>query len=115
MVIVFPNKDLTFDHRRPPTSIKHIVDDFKNDVDEKDLSHLIEVIKLHDIALDPHAGTLRDFVIRSLENYKYRCLHHHVLTLSSLTKILTVFLKMEIIFAGELPLNNLILIVRRID
>jgi len=114
MVIVFPNKDLTFDHRRPPTTIKHIIDDFKNDVDEKDLSHLVEIMKLHDITLDPHAGTFKDFVIRSLKNYEYRCLHHHVFTLSSLTRILTTFLKMEIIFAGELPLNNLILVAKRI-
>lgn len=115
MVIVFPNKDLTFDHKRQPTTIDHVINDFKNNVDERDLSHLMEIIALHDITLDPEAGTFKDFVIRSLKNYEYRCLHHHVFTLSSLTKLLKEFLGMEIIFAGELPLNNLIIVSRKID
>ncbi|MBS7605788.1 MAG: methyltransferase domain-containing protein [Ignisphaera sp.] len=115
MLIVFPNKDLTFDHRRRPTTIDHIIDDFKNNVDEQDLSHLIEIIELHDITLDPYAGTFKDFIIRSLKNYEYRCLHHHVFTLSSLIKLLKEFLGMEIIYANEIPLNNLIIIARRID
>ena len=113
MLIVFPNKDLTFDHKRPITNVDHIVNDFKNKVDETDLSHLMEIIKFHDISLDPSAGTFKDFVLRSLQNYKYRCLHHHVFTESSLAKILREFLGMKIVLIRELPLNSIVLIARK--
>lgn len=78
LVLVLPNKVSNFDHRRPVTSFDHLLDDFNNDVGEDDLTHLDEILQLHDLALDPPAGTMAEFRQRSLENASNRTLHHHV-------------------------------------
>jgi hypothetical protein len=52
--------------------------DYKNNIGEDDLSHLEEILKLHDLSLDPPAGTFEQFKARSLKNIENRCLHHHV-------------------------------------
>lgn len=78
MMIVVPNKEVTFDHNRNRTSFEHLKDDFINDVKEDDLTHLDEILELHDLAMDPPAGTKEQFRIRSLDNYHNRGLHQHV-------------------------------------
>ncbi|MBS1745664.1 MAG: methyltransferase domain-containing protein [Bacteroidetes bacterium] len=78
ILLVLPEKSTIFDHRRPVTTFEHLLWDFKNDVDESDLTHLEEILRLHDLSMDPGAGDAANFKQRSLENFKYRCLHHHV-------------------------------------
>lgn len=78
LLMVVPNKENTFDHRRPVTTLHHLIEDFNNDVDEHDLTHLPEILQLHDLARDPQAGSFSDFEKRSYQNYENRCLHHHV-------------------------------------
>jgi SAM-dependent methyltransferase len=43
-----------------------------------DLRHLPEILKLHDLQMDPPAGSIDQFKKRSEENFANRCLHHHV-------------------------------------
>jgi hypothetical protein len=78
IIVVLPYYRRTFDHRRRPTSVEHMVEDFQLGRDESDLTHLPEILELHDLALDPAAGTLANFRERSLRNFENRCLHHHV-------------------------------------
>lgn len=78
LLLVVPHKDGTFDHRRPTTTLTHLIDDFNKDTGENDTTHLPEILALHDLSLDPAAGTREEFKARSLENAKNRCLHHHV-------------------------------------
>jgi SAM-dependent methyltransferase len=78
VVLVLPHKDGTFDHRRPVTSLDHLIADFERDTDEHDLTHLPEILALHDLALDPAAGDFAAFKARSERNAENRCLHHHV-------------------------------------
>lgn len=78
MLLVLPNKKNNFDHQRVPTSFQHVVDDFKNEIDESDLTHLREILSLHDLSKDPAAGNFQQFAARSLDNINNRCLHHHV-------------------------------------
>lgn len=78
IILILPLKDNNFDHRRPITSLKHLIEDYQNDVDEHDLTHLDEILSLHDLKLDPLAGSFKDFKNRSLKNFENRCLHHHV-------------------------------------
>lgn len=78
LVLVLPNKKSNFDHRRPVTQFAHLLEDFTNDVGEDDLTHLEEILELHDLKMDPPAGDLGRFRERSLENYRNRALHHHV-------------------------------------
>ena len=78
MVLVLPNKDGNFDRNRSFTKFDHILKDFENDVDESDLTHLDEIIELHDFEMDKNLGTLDEFVLRGKDNLKIRGLHHHV-------------------------------------
>jgi SAM-dependent methyltransferase len=78
LVIVLPHRDGTFDHRRPVTTIEHLIEDLNNDTGEEDLAHLEEILALHDLARDPRAGNFTAFANRSRKNLENRCLHHHV-------------------------------------
>jgi SAM-dependent methyltransferase len=77
-VVILPDYRRTFDHRRPPTPLRHMIDDYEKGTEEADLSHLSEILELHDLSLDPWAGTMENFRKRSLRNFENRCLHHHV-------------------------------------
>jgi predicted SAM-dependent methyltransferase len=78
IIIIVPHKDSTFDHKRPITTIEHLVEDFNRSIGEDDLTHLPEILELHDLIKDPGAGSFADFKIRSENNFENRCLHHHV-------------------------------------
>lgn len=78
LVLVMPHKDGTFDHRRPTTTLEHLIQDFDWQTDEADLTHLEEILRLHDLARDPGAGDPVAFEKRSRVNKENRCLHHHV-------------------------------------
>lgn len=78
LLLVLPNKKSNFDHRRPVTRFEHRLKDFTNDVGENDLTHLDEILRLHDLRMDPPAGDLPHFRERSLKNFQNRTLHHHV-------------------------------------
>ena len=78
LLLVVPHRDGTFDHRRPPTPIEHLREDAERQTPEDDLSHLEEVLRLHDSRLDPALETREGFVARCQANAKLRSLHHHV-------------------------------------
>lgn len=84
ILLILPDKDFTFDHKRSITTFDHLLKDFRNDIDEHDLSHLAEILDLHDLSLDIPAGTKEEFKRRSLANFENRCLHHHVFDLELL-------------------------------
>lgn len=78
LVLLLPDKRHTFDHRRPVTTLAHLMADFKAGMAEDDLTHLPEILALHDLERDPDAGDMEAFKARSLRNVENRCLHHHV-------------------------------------
>ena len=88
LVLVLPNKASNFDHRRPFTSFEHIVDDYEKGTTEHDLTHLEEILALHDLSMDPPAGSLEAFKARSLDNFDNRTLHHHVFEPETIAKML---------------------------
>ena len=61
LVLVVPHKDGTFDHRRPVTSLAHLIEDFELQSTEEDLTHLDEILRLHDLSMDPEAGNFEIF------------------------------------------------------
>jgi SAM-dependent methyltransferase len=78
LILVIPARDGTFDHRRPITTLAHLIEDFEKNVSEDDLTHLAEVLELHDLSKDPgvtDAGTFRE---RAERNAEFRSVHHHV-------------------------------------
>ncbi len=78
LILVLPNKETNFDHRRPVTTFEHLWDDFTQNVGEDDLTHLDEILALYDLSLDPGGGDPTEFRERSLKNFQNRTLHHHV-------------------------------------
>ena len=78
LVLVLPYFAKMFDHRRTPTDVSHLFEDFERNTQENDLTHLPEILQLHDLNMDPQAGSFEQFRERSLKNVANRCLHHHV-------------------------------------
>jgi SAM-dependent methyltransferase len=88
MILVLPNKESNFDHRRPVTKFDHLLQDFERGMGEDDLTHLDEILALHDLSMDPPAGDLEHFRQRSLQNFQNRTLHHHVFDVSLIEEVL---------------------------
>ncbi|HSV35768.1 MAG TPA: class I SAM-dependent methyltransferase [Ramlibacter sp.] len=88
LLLVVPHRDGAFDHRRPVTAFTHVREDFERGVDEGDLTHLEEILALHDLDRDPPAGTFEQFKARSENNAQNRCLHHHVFDVALVARML---------------------------
>ena len=88
VVLVVPNRENNFDHRRPVTTFEHLLDDFARDVGEDDLTHLDEILALHDLRRDWAAGGRQQFRKRSLRNFQNRTLHHHVFDVELIEEML---------------------------
>lgn len=78
LAMILPHKDGTFDHRCPVTTLEHLIADFNAGAAENDLTHMPEIMALHDLERDAEAGDLVAFKARSLLNFDNRCFHHHV-------------------------------------
>lgn len=78
LLLILPHRDYPFDWRRPVTTIVHMKEDFERGTPESNLTHLEEILALHDLSRDPGAGTAEQFRERSLKNAQFRALHHHV-------------------------------------
>jgi ubiquinone/menaquinone biosynthesis C-methylase UbiE len=78
LLALVPDRRHTFDHKRPFTSFEHIESDFAEKTQEDDLTHLDEIRSLHDLSLDPGAGSREQFLARCLRNVEFRAMHHHV-------------------------------------
>jgi SAM-dependent methyltransferase len=78
LLLILPHKDGTFDWRRPVTPLAHIIEDYQNAAGEDDLTHLPEILELHDLSKDKPAGTKEQFRQRCLSNEINRAMHHHV-------------------------------------
>jgi SAM-dependent methyltransferase len=98
LLIVVPKKESNFDHNRTVTTFDHLKEDFEKNIGEDDLTHLDEILKLHDLLMDPWAGTFDQFKNRSLQNYNNRALNQHVFDLDLLVNIY-IFFNIEVLFA----------------
>jgi SAM-dependent methyltransferase len=96
LILVLPNKESNFDHRRPFTKFEHLEEDFTRDVGEDDLTHLDEILALHDLPMDAPAGDPDQFRERSLKNFHNRTLHHHVFDVQLIEQLLD-YVRFEIL------------------
>jgi SAM-dependent methyltransferase len=78
LLLILPHKDGTFDWRRPVTQLSHMIQDYETNIGENDLTHLPEILALHDLGMGPPAGSPEQFKQRCLENSLNRAMHHHV-------------------------------------
>jgi SAM-dependent methyltransferase len=91
VLLVLPDSRSTFDHRRPITSFEHLLDDYRHDRGEDDLTHLEEIFALHDLSRDPEARTAEEFRARSRRNLDNRALHHHIFNAALLRQVFNYF------------------------
>lgn len=75
LILILPNYKKIVDRRRTPTTVEHMFDDFAQDSDETDLTHLEEVLRYHRGA-DEEENRLREEL--HWDNFKHRIMHHHV-------------------------------------
>jgi len=105
LLVVAPDKRFTFDRRRQITLFDHLLDDYNSNVGEDDLSHLDEILSLHDLLMDRDAGDHFQFSARSLKNYENRCLHQHVFDKDLLKQIFGHF-GVEVLYSDfSFPFN----------
>jgi hypothetical protein len=97
LVLILPKKELTFDHKRNITPICTLIEKYKSNIGEDDLSELDEILRLHDLSMDLAAESKEKLLQRSLKNYENRCLHHHVFDFKLLHKVAKEA-KMKVIF-----------------
>lgn len=96
LLLILPKKEANFDHKRPFTTIEHLISDYNNKTNEDDMTHLDEILKLHDLKRDPQAKSYNNFVARCNDNIRNRCMHHHVFNQNLLKEIME-FCSMEIL------------------
>ena len=114
MTVILPDKNYTFDHKRKITTFSHLMEDYQNDVDESDLTHLDEIMTCHDLSRDPDIADKDSFTSRSLQNINNRCLHHHVFDVDLMQKLFN-YLNMDVLFTDlQRPFHIIIVAKKRI-
>jgi SAM-dependent methyltransferase len=78
VILVIPQKERTFDHKRPVTTLEHLIQDDKNNTPENDLTHLPEILELHDLKRDSVSKDRTYFEKKCKENAIHRYMHQHV-------------------------------------
>jgi SAM-dependent methyltransferase len=114
MLVIVPDRRMSFDHRRVPTSFEHIESDFRNGKNEDDLTHLDEILALHDIALDPGAGSSLQFRERCLNNSAVRAMHQHVFVPEVLVRMFSAVQMLLLSVSIERP-AHIIALACRVD
>lgn len=89
LLLVLPHRDSSFDHRRPVTTLAHLVEDFESDRGEDDTTHFEEILSLHDLRRDPGQASASDFASWIRANAANRGAHHHVFDLNVSVQMLT--------------------------
>lgn len=100
ILLVLPNRKFNFDHKRPITTFDHLLKDFDDNIEEDDMTHLEEILQLHDLNLDFRAGTKEQFTERSKRNVENRALHHHVFNTTLLNQLFT-HLNLQVLMTYE--------------
>lgn len=112
LVLLIPHRDGTFDHRRPVTPLSHFLADHAAGMTEDDLTHLPEILQLHDLRRDPGAGSAEAFERRSRANPQNRCLHHHVFDTMSVATLLD-HVGLELLAVEPMRPNHVVAVTRK--
>jgi SAM-dependent methyltransferase len=78
LLLVLPYGPKTMDHRRPITTLAHLIADFDAGLGEGDLTHVDELIRLHDLEWTPEYRTIDELREVLEKNLEHRQMHHHV-------------------------------------
>lgn len=114
LLLVVPHKDGTFDHRRPVTTLSHLIEDYERHTSEADDTHLPEVLRLHDLSRDAGSSNLAEFERRCKENLDHRCVHHHVFD-THLTVELVDWVDFQIVHVQLLRPFHIVVLARKLE
>ena len=78
VVVVLPHYRRTFDRKRQPTSVSHMMDDYAQNRDESDLSHIEEVLQLQEFTPAGKVPSREHFRAMLQNNMQIRLMDHHV-------------------------------------
>jgi SAM-dependent methyltransferase len=109
LILILPEKENTFDHKRPFTSFEHLLADFNNNIGEDDGTHFPEALQLHDFERDPNKESFKDNVSKNIAT---RIVHHHVFSFEVIKKMLE-YCGFELEYQQQLPPFNLITIAKK--
>jgi SAM-dependent methyltransferase len=112
IILIVPEKSQCFDHKRNYSKFATLLSQYEKNVGEDDLSTLPEILKNHDLSMDPPAGDLGSFTRRSLDNFNNRCLHHYVYSDDLLMDICNYF-TCEFIYKETQGLNRWFIIKKK--
>ena len=113
IIILLPEKSQCFDHKRPYSTFDTLLTQYQNNVGEDDLSTLPEILKYHDLNMDPMAGTYEQFKQRSLDNFNNRCLHHYIYS-ENLLKQICIYFNCKFIYYNVIPDEGILFIMKKI-
>ena len=114
LLLILPHKEGTFDWRRPVTTLEHMISDYEHGLGEDDLTHLAEILELHDLNRDELAGSLDQFRDRCSDNLSKRALHHHVFSTSSAVEMVD-HANFKILSVDHMKPYHIVILARRCD
>ena len=114
LLLILPHKEATFDWRRPVTTLEHMIADRENNIAEDDLTHLDEILELHDLSRDQAAGTPEQFRARCLDNRSKRAMHHHVFDTTSAIQMVD-YSNFKILRVDTMKPHHIVILARRSD
>jgi SAM-dependent methyltransferase len=112
LLLVLPHRDSSFDHRRPVTSLSHLILDSHNDCGEDDATHFEEILKLHDLRRDPGQKSAEELERWIRANSVNRGAHHHVFDLGLSVEIVTE-LRFEVLTAESVLPMHIVITARK--
>ncbi len=113
LVLIFPHKEGTFDHKRNVTSLNHLIKDYEQETKENDLTHLPEILALHDLKKSPAIESAAALKKQSENNFVNRSLHHHVFNTSLVVEIVHQ-LNLQILDLETLLPYHIIIIAKKV-
>ncbi len=80
-----PDKRYMFDHKRDRTPLNHLINDFENDVDQTDETHILECIEKWDKKGD--SGNIKEKTQEYIKGNLKSHIHHHVWIIDDVKEI----------------------------
>lgn len=112
-ILILPDKKNTFDIKRPYTSVEHLIDDFKQDINEYDNTHFDEILFHYSPSISEE-GISKEMTKELLSNnYVNRRAHHHVFNFQTIKEML-LYCGFETIYQQEASPFHLVTIAKKI-
>lgn len=112
LVLILPDKENTFDNKRPYTTFDHLLADEKNNIQEDDSTHFEEIIASHSMKDDTALFNKDDLKQRLSNNLQNRCAHHHVFSLDLIKELLN-YCGFDVSYQQKAPPFHLVTLARK--